>query len=79
MVRGGWGGVRVLLVSPHLAGCGEYGDTEFLHGVNPRYPFRRESLTFLVSGLALGAMAQVGKGRGSGNRWCPHVQGTLNL
>jgi hypothetical protein len=62
MVRGGWGGVCVLLVSPHLAGCGEYGDTKFLHGVNPRYTFRRESLTISVSGLALGAMAQEGKG-----------------
>jgi hypothetical protein len=62
MVKGGWGGVRVLLVSPHLAGCEEYGDTKFFHGVNPRYQFIRESLTFLASGLALGAMAQEGKG-----------------
>jgi hypothetical protein len=79
MVRGGHGGARVQLMSPHLASCGEYGDTKFFHGVNPRYQFRREILTLLGRWLALGAMAQEGKGRGRGNRWCPHVQDTLNF
>jgi hypothetical protein len=79
MVRGGWGGVRVLLVSSHLTGCREYGDIKFFDGVNPKNQFRGESSTFLARWLALGAMAQVGKGRGMGNRWCSHVQDTLNL
>jgi hypothetical protein len=58
-------GVHVLLVLAQLTGCGEYGDTKFLHGDNPRCHSRRRSLTFWA--------------RLRRNRRCLHDQEPLNL